>query len=79
MARSISTPAHDPRAALADAMATEMARAADALAGRGDHEAAESLREMARHNRILALKLRVEHSLAQERRSLLAQGRTSAS
>ncbi len=55
----------DPRAALqADAMAAQMALAADALQLRGDIETAESLRAMARHNRILGLKLRVEHGLA---------------
>ena len=58
MARPISSPSRDLRAAaLADATATDMAGAAQALAA-GDPETAEALRAMARHNRILALKLR---------------------
>lgn len=48
----------------ADAMAAQMALAAHALRRRGDVGTAESLLAMARHNRILALKLRIAQDLA---------------
>lgn len=68
MARTISSPSNDvPAALLADATATDMARAAHALMGLGDRGAAEALLEMARHNRILALKLRVGSGLRRDR------------
>ncbi len=57
-----------PHAALqADAMAAQMALAAHALRMRGDVGTAESLLAMARHNRILGLKLRVAQGLAPSR------------
>ncbi|MGH1570804.1 hypothetical protein ACRAWG_09235 [Methylobacterium sp. P31] len=65
---------NDPRVArLAEAMATAMARAAHTLEGRGDLEAAESLLELARHNRIAALRMRAERGVAQELRPAFAQ------
>ncbi|MCJ2056397.1 hypothetical protein MKL09_07515 [Methylobacterium sp. J-048] len=54
-------------AALADAMATDMASTAEALACAGDPETAETLRALARHNRVLALKIRTTRGLAQDR------------
>ena len=69
MARPTSSSTRDLRAAaLADATASEMARAAHALTG--DHETVEALRAMARHNRILALKLRTTQGLASDRMGL---------
>lgn len=53
----------------ADAMAAQMALAAHALRMRGDVGTAESLLAMARHNRILGLKLRIEQDLAPRRDS----------
>lgn len=47
-------------AAWADTVATQMASAAHALRARGDARTAESLLEMARHNRIVGLKLRAD-------------------
>jgi len=68
MARPTSSSTRDLRAAaLADATATEMARAAQSLACGGDPETAEALRTMARHNRIAALKLRAVQGFAQDR------------
>ncbi|QEE41092.1 MULTISPECIES: hypothetical protein [unclassified Methylobacterium] len=65
MARPTSSP--DPRvAALADATAAGLAQAAQALAERGDPETAETLRAMARHNRVAALKLRTMRGVAQD-------------
>ncbi|WP_331304240.1 hypothetical protein [Methylobacterium oryzae] len=45
-------------------MAAQMALAAHALRVRGDAGTAEALLAMARHNRILGLKLRIEQGLA---------------
>ncbi|MHB2211323.1 hypothetical protein [Methylobacterium sp. CM6257] len=74
MARTTSSPVNNSRAAsLAEAMATEMARAAHALKGRGDLEAAASILELARHNRIVALRLRAEQDLAQTLSPALAR------
>lgn len=67
MARPTSSPARDLRAAaLADETATEMAAAAQALAA-GDPGIAEALCTMARHNRILALKLRALQGVTPDR------------
>lgn len=44
----------------ADTVAAQMALAAHTLRARGDAGTAESLLEMARHNRIVGLKLRAE-------------------
>lgn len=71
---AISTPAPSQdlsTAALADAAATDMAGAAQALARAGDPETAEVLRAMARHNRVLALKLRATQGAAQDRMGLI--------
>ncbi|WCS24395.1 hypothetical protein LOK46_25200 [Methylobacterium sp. NMS14P] len=51
----------------AETMAAQMALAAHALRMRGDVGTAESLLAMARHNRILGLKLRIEQDLAPRR------------
>jgi hypothetical protein len=69
MARPTSSPARDLRAAaLADETATEMAAAAQALAlAAGDPGSAEALCTMARHNRILALKLRALQGVTPDR------------
>ncbi|MET0430280.1 MAG: hypothetical protein ABW026_17520 [Microvirga sp.] len=53
-------------AALADAMATDMASAAEALDRAGDPKTAKTLRALARHNRILALKIRTMRGPAQD-------------
>ncbi|MCJ2143796.1 hypothetical protein [Methylobacterium sp. E-066] len=71
MARPTSSSPQDLHAAaLADATATDMAGAAQALARAGDSETAEVLRTMARHNRIVALKLRAMQGLTQDRMGL---------
>jgi hypothetical protein len=74
MARTTSSPVNNSRdASLAEATATEMARPAHALEGRGDLETAGSLLELARHNRIVALRLRAEQGLAQTLSPALAR------
>lgn len=50
-------------------MAAQMALAAHTLRMRGDVGTAESLLAMARHNRVLGLKLRIEQDLAPRRDS----------
>jgi hypothetical protein len=47
-------------AALADSIATELARAAHHLGGQGQPATAEALLRQARHNRVQALRLRAE-------------------
>ena len=62
----------------ADGRASEMARAAHAIASRGDPETAEALLEMVRHNRIVALKLRAERGLERDRTLAFERRRTNA-
>lgn len=57
-------------AALAEAIATELARAAHYLGERGQAATAEPLLRQARHNRILALRLRAEAGAEQYLRTV---------
>jgi hypothetical protein len=59
-------------------MAAQMALAAHALRARGVVGTAESLLAMARHNRILALRLRAEGGAAQVPSRIREPRRTSA-
>jgi hypothetical protein len=52
-------------AALAESIATELARAAHHLSEQGQAATAEALLQQARHNRILALRLRAEAGVGQ--------------
>lgn len=63
---------------VADGQASEMARAAHAVRSRGDGETADALLAMARHNRILALKLRAERGLERDGTPAFARSRTNA-
>jgi hypothetical protein len=61
-------------AALAEAIATELAHAAHHLGQQGQAATAETLLRQARHNRILALRLRAEAGAEQCLRTIGAAG-----
>ena len=65
-------------AALAESIATELARAARHLAEQGQAATAEVLLQQARHNRVLALRLRAEAGAEQYLRTIGAAGSDGA-